>query len=255
MTKDVAIKSDLDIQVQQYVSEIETFRSNLKDWGIDHLADIQKHQIQLEALDKAASQSKLGEIQKEVAIAKIEIARWFGARFKASELTADDMGMDRKTTQRYRNLADTPKAVYQYAMKSAVIPSVNKVLSERERYLALKNIAKEVGMKQAELKRMFSEGYSVLQAERELNGEDGDVDLGLDMDEDDMDMDISFDMGLFDDSVSTLEGMVEELHVVMKEEVEITPEVYKIGITILRRLRASTKQMSTMFMEIKKELG
>lgn len=255
MTDGVAIRTDLTQQVQAYVEEIVSFREKLREWGADHFEDIRMREAQLQALEKAAQRTKLTDLQKEIAVTKIEIARWIGEHLSDDTLTpSDTTDMDRMTRSRYKQIYDMPEYVYDHAMETAVMPSVNSLLLERKRYVGLRAAVKAAGKDKAKLKAMVNTGYSVFQAERELTGADN-VDLGIDLSADEVTLNLSFDNETFDTVVDSLENLADKLTEVMNNPtVKFTKVGYRESVEVLRRLLKTTKHFSAMFMEVKRSL-
>ncbi len=253
MAGDLIVRGDIDTQMQKYVTGTIALRDSLAKWGPEHAEEVRKNEIMLEALGKAAEKTKMVELEKEIALTKVAIARWLGTHLRKKDVTPKDIDLDKKASSRYQQVASMPKKVYDYAVKAATFPNVNNVLTQYKRYKGIKAAVEEAGKKEIEAARMFREGYSVIQAECALTPSQNDDDPydGLSGDDDDLDNIGSFSTINFGDTVTSLEEHQEMLREDLKASVDMDETFYKAGIETLKRLNAVGRKMVELFKEVR----
>jgi hypothetical protein len=253
------IKADLDVTVEERIIRVIAFREELVDWDSGAAEIVMKQEIMLEALEKSARHQNLNELESEISKTRIVIARWFGQHLMSNELRPSDINMNKDLSHRYQKIARMPDHIFEFALEATRKPTVNSVLSEHKRYSGIVAAVTAANWDEAKAHVMFREGYSVLQAEREVSGGGDEEDsLSLsdfeDDDDTDIDWDTTFDLESFGNAEEAVTQISDEINgLFISGDLKLDDLQYQTAISILKRLRSSTRQISEVFKEIRDE--
>jgi hypothetical protein len=252
MSKELTIKSDLEQQMAVYINNAIEFRSNLEDLGPDQYEEVQKSAIKLEALEKAAQKTRMTELQKEIAITKLAIAKWTGSWLVKKELKPREINLERIESSRYQKIAKMPSMVYDFALESAHNPSVYSALLQYDRYREIGTLAKKYKITKSEVDRMFREGYTPFQAETEMKSTTGLDYSDFITEDDDIEIDWTASLNSLDSSISNLEGLSISFKeaVVSSADVSLDSDSIKIAKSLMKRLSQSKATLTDAFKEL-----
>jgi len=265
------------LQVQQTITWLQDIRKMVE--SMDDPEEVITRLREVEILEVLASKTKMDEILQEAAFSILELQRRAGRLFgpapgkgrpsgklAVANLSLQDferMKVDPKTVTRWRKLAGMPDYVYKHGLEATDRPSVNSVLSQNNRYVKLKVAvdAADLVNKKAVLKKYVVEEYTPIQAEAELHPDDEDdedaelFDFGGEDTEEEPDISefdsVQTDMDAFAGNAEALENIVLEIEGVFKDITSIKKKTFDIGVTALKKMRASIKKLTELFKDVK----
>lgn len=269
MTKAVAkAVPNMEVQVRQAIDWLENVPALLEQADSpEAVADLMK---KVEFLHMAAEKTRMTEILQQAAEKELRVKRKLGQLLGQgkrgrpahgeAQWDYEKAGLNKTDVFRIRRLGEMPEFVFETAISGASTASIHKCLKEYERYISLKKVTDEAGLKNAgaKLKNMIDEGWTPLQARQELLNEDDadEVDIFSDDDEDEED-DVDQDDGLltemreFETNAQGFETLKEWLEETFEDAERIDPSAWLVGSQALKKILKVAKEMKDLFANAK----
>lgn len=267
--KQIAVKAPVDVAVQaaQAVKWLATIEQKIED--SDDPEEVSKYAAQIELTKAAAQKTRMQEIIAKASIASLKSYRKLGNLLgesagvgrpskmsRSGHFDYAKYGFSRQDISKIRKVGEMPDYVFDYALKNAVVPTLNQVLREYDRYSTLKSVSERADVKSVEatLKEFVSKGYTPLQAEQELNPKEEDDEDGFvtftDEDEEDDDFDvegIEIELDEFEANAKGMEMVVEKMKDTFSTIDSISEKDFDRATKALKRIRLSVRMLTELF--------
>lgn len=266
--KQLVAKAPVDVasQAEQAVKWLATIEQKIED--SDDPEEVSKYAAQIDLTKAAAQRTRMQEIISKASVASLKSYRKLGellsdsgrGRPKKSPnrgfFDYEKYGFSSQMISKIRKIGQMPDYVFDYALKNAVVPTLNQVLREYDRYIALESVSERADVKSVEstLKKFVAQGYTALQAQQELNPKEDDDEDGFvtftdeDEEDDDIEIDgIGIELEEFEANASGMEMVVEKMRDTFSTIDSMSQEDFDRATEALKRIRAAVRKLTELF--------